>query len=257
MKKIIALLMLIALLFALAGCSNAVKEAEEAIASITAATTSKERKTAVSHAEELFDALDDKQKERVANSGTLYIALAERAIDDIGYVSDSPLAALNISSKINKAKEAYSKVSEQDKKLVTNADELTNASELLSKAETNREDAQDFAEKLFTGCAKWFRNAEFITIKNAWCAAPGVSYYFTFEFEIKNNYGITETVYYGTKSSVMDLSDENLSHAIQSFELGRDWYFKEGETTAMDYASDGKGIKLNATLIQSHFRRNR
>ena len=44
MKKIIALLMLIALLFTLAGCSNAVKEAEEAIASIKAATTSKERK---------------------------------------------------------------------------------------------------------------------------------------------------------------------------------------------------------------------
>ena len=127
---------------------------------------------------------------------------------------------MNKNTSINKAKEAYNKLSEEDKKLVTNADRLTEVSELLSKAEIARNDAQAFAEKLFTGCAKWFKRSESITLKIAWCATTNISYYFTFEFEVKNSYGIMETVYYGNASSITELSDENLSRAIQNFELG-------------------------------------
>lgn len=254
MKKTILALLLVLAVLALTGCSSAVKDT---IAAIDAIAQAESKSQAISEAEDLYNALDDKQKEKVTNSSILRVAQAERAIDNIGYVSDfSTLQPLEKRSKISSASSAYNRLTAEEKKLVTNAAELTTAKELLSKAEAAVDRAQTFAEKLFCKCAKNFKRSETINVKNVWYSSIGGNIHdFTFEFELRNAYGITETVYYGNSMGFMDLSDEEISLASTGLILhGSSFYFKEGETDAMDSTSS---IKLDAAAIQTYFRRNR
>ncbi|MBQ3574570.1 MAG: hypothetical protein IJA26_02805, partial [Clostridia bacterium] len=186
----------------------------------------------------------------------LFVAQAERAIDKIGYVSDIiPVSPVQKASVINSANAAYNKLTADEKKQVSNYADLTNATALLESAIALRDEAQDYATELFTRCAKLFNRSEFINLKRVWYSTTGIGHKFTFEFELKNAYGITETVYYGNRLPFLEMTEENLKLASQGLVFtGDSMYFSEGETGAMD---DEYGVELNASSIQTYFRKNR
>ena len=259
-KRVLALLMAAVLLLLLTGCSNKVKDTEAAISAITAAENNGGNKTqAIKEAEELYNALEDDQKEKVSNASVLRVAQAELAIDCIGFVSEYDIfQPLTVEGRISTANSAYNRLTAEEKKQVTNYAELAEASELLADAKAIKAGAQTYAEKLFASCARLFKRSESIQLKRAWCHASGLTtifYDFTFEFELKNAYGITETVYYGNSLSIMDLDEKSISLASTGLVLGSaNLYFVEGETSAMDNSGS---IQLDAAAIQSYFRRNR
>ena len=86
-KRLLTLFLVMSIVV-LTGCSNKVKDTEAAIAAITAAENSGDKSTAITAAEELYNALEDNQKEKVTNASVLRVAQAESAIDRIGYVSE-------------------------------------------------------------------------------------------------------------------------------------------------------------------------
>lgn len=257
-KRLLTLFLVMSIVV-LTGCSNKVKDTEAAIAAITAAENSGDKSTAITAAEELYNALEDNQKEKVTNASVLRVAQAESAIDRIGYVSEfAVFQPLNAENRIGTANSAYNRLNAEEKKQVSNYAALTEASELLADAKATKDGAQAYAEKLFASCAKHFKRSDSIQLKRAWCHATGLTtifYDFTFEFEWKNAYGITETVYYGNSLSIMDLDEKSISLASTGLVLGSaNLYFVEGETDAMD---NEDSIQLDAHAIQSYFRRNR
>lgn len=177
-------------------------------------------------------------------------------IDLIGYVSETSLfQPLERESAIVRAGNMYDQLTEEQKARVTNADKLNTARIYLQKAKDLKKIAQTFTEKLFCRFARCFRHSETIRLKRAWFYSMDgeTGHRFTFEFEIKNEYGNTETCIYGTTLSFTDMSDQIISERVGHFSMyGDTRYFAEGETFAMDH-----GIALDAPAIQRYFEQNR
>ncbi len=258
-KRIILLVMTLCCMLMMTGCSDAVKDTINAIDAIE---TAEYKDEAISTAEELYNSLTDVQKAKVTNSGTLHVVQAEQQIDKIGYISDlNPLQVMEEESAIQAANTLYNALPDEEKKLVTNAEELKTAVNALSQARTIVQTAQTFAEKLFTRFAKCFKHPESISLEHVWYATSGGAvHYFTFQFNVKNGLGIIENVYYSNKIGFTELTDKAISQWVNGFSLlGDGVYFEEGNTTAMDRVAQYSftGVELDATKIQTYFQSNR
>ena len=188
------------------------------------------------------------------------MAQTEAAIGQIGYVSEfCVMSTLSKENAIAKAVSLYNQLTAEEQNQVANADELTEAQNLLDTAKALKRDAQIFAEKLFVDFAKAFKYPESISLQHAWYSnMNGTLHDFTFQFDVKNGLGIVENCYYGTKPAFTELTDEARSQWVSGFRLlGDGSYFAEGDTDAMDAVEKGYGIELDATAIQSYFLRNR
>ena len=182
------------------------------------------------------------------------MAQTEAAIGQIGYVSEfCVMSTLSKENAIAKAVSLYNQLTAEEQNQVANADELTEAQNLLDTAKALKRDAQIFAEKLFVDFAKAFKYPESISLQHAWYSnMNGTLHDFTFQFDVKNGLGIVENCYYGTNLPFTELTDEALNQSVSAFRvLGEGYYFAEGVTTAKDSADNGDGIELDAAAIQS------
>lgn len=255
--RALALALLLSCALLLTGCSSAVNDTITAIDGIA---TAENKTTALREAEALYEKLSEGQKAKVTNYRVLLMAQTEAAIGQIGYVSElRVMATLSKENAIAKAVSLYNQLTAEEQNQVANADELTEAQNLLDTAKALKRDAQIFAEKLFVDFAKAFKYPESISLQHAWYSTMnGTLHDFTFQFDVKNGLGIVENCYYGNKPAFTELTDEARSQWVSGFRLlGDGSYFAEGDTDAMDAAEKGYGIELDATAIQSYFLRNR
>ena len=118
-----------------------------------------------------------------------------------------------------------------------------------------------FAAEILIAGAKRFLNPLSLKVQNVWMSSTGDSYHFTFEFEIKNSIGNMESFYYGTRISILGLTEDSLAKVIDDIQVNNtltflgsessSWYFTENEITAMQ-----KGTALDAASIQEYFLKN-
>lgn len=113
--------------------------------------------------------------------------------------------------------------------------------------------AQEFACKFITSLAHTFVNPLSVNVKKAWYYKDSIDYYFfTFQLDVDNSAGITQTVYYGNKTlGFKELTDDTISNARNSTALGVGSYFVENAIDAMQ-----KGNELDAAAIQEYFLKN-
>ena len=119
-----------------------------------------------------------------------------------------------------------------------------------------------FAARILIEGAKSFPNPINTKVTNVWAWKWTVGgYAFTYELEIKNQYGNTETVYYGNIASFNDLSEETLSEVISEMKASRNLtalgspteshYFSENAISGMQL-----GEALDAASIEAYFLAN-
>lgn len=119
-----------------------------------------------------------------------------------------------------------------------------------------------FAARILIEGAKSFPNPINTKVKNVWAWRWSMGWYtFTYELEIKNEYGNTETVYYGNMLEFNDLSEETMADAIAEMEISRTLtvlgsptmsnYFRENEIEGMQ-----NGEALDAASIEAYFLAN-
>lgn len=131
-----------------------------------------------------------------------------------------------------------------------------------SEADHVMTEEEIFASKILIEGVKCFDKPLSTKVKNVWVYRMSLGYcYFTYELEVTNSVGNTETVYYGNSTFFTDLSDATLSSAISEIQssntltaLGSassSMYFRENEIEAMQ-----NGDNLNANSIQSYFLKN-
>ena len=130
------------------------------------------------------------------------------------------------------------------------------------EAEHVMTDEEIFAAKILIEGVKCLDKPLSTKVKNVWVYTMSIGYCsFTYELEITNSLGNTETVYYGNSTYFKDLSDATLSSAIDDIHtcntltaLGsasKSMYFRENEIEAMQ-----DGNALNASSIQTYFLKN-
>lgn len=253
-RKIFQLILLcLALVVIMSGCtSGAVKET---ITAINAIETSGGKHYVIDDAYKKYEALSESEKSKVTNAGVLLVARAEAEIETMnfnlnGVDEEHWLEYLTDAKYIYAADAAYKDVPKELQKNVSGATDLNSALNGLNLAKQKKKEIQTVAEKLFTKLSGGFKNPYSIKLKNAWYTnTAGKLHYFTFEFEVRNSLGVTETVYYGTDTPLSELTDEAIREYSAAFKT---WgkYFEEGEVKAKNSAHN---IELDASAIQRYF----
>lgn len=126
-------------------------------------------------------------------------------------------------------------------------------------------DEEIFAARVLIKGAHMFNEPLSVKVKNVWIYHPYSTldaFKLTYEIEVKNSAGIMESVYYGSKYTIDDLSEESLKKVtadigssialtILGSSLGDSYYFKKNEIEAMQ-----NGVLLDTALIQEYFLKN-
>ena len=252
-KGFCLILLCLALIMILSGCtSGAVKDT---IAAIDAIKTSGGKHYMIDDAYKKYAALSEDEKGKVTNAGALLVARAEAEIETMNWNinvvdEDHWLEYLTDAKYIYAADSAYKEVPEDLKKTISGANDLISAQNGLKLAQQKKKEIQTVAEKLFTKLSGGFKNPYSIKMKNAWYTnTAGKLHYFTFEFEVKNGLGISETVYYGTDTPLTELTDDAIREYSAAFKT---WgkYFEEGEVKAKNSVHN---IELDSSAIQRYF----
>ena len=113
---------------------------------------------------------------------------------------------------------------------------------------------QDFANQLFALNANIFVKPLSIEVLDAWGYYNETyhEYRFTFKFNVANNAGVTQTVYFGNDLlGFPDLTSRSLNKARDSLLIGSDFYFEQDVVDAMQ-----NGERLDANAIQEYFLAN-
>lgn len=119
-----------------------------------------------------------------------------------------------------------------------------------------------FAARILIEGAKSLPNPINTKVTNVWVWRWTAGWYtFTYELEIKNQYGNTETVYYGNMIQFNDLSEETMADVISEMKNCRNLtalgsptesrYFREDEIAGMQ-----NGEALDADSIEAYFLKN-
>ena len=116
-------------------------------------------------------------------------------------------------------------------------------------------DEEEALVKLLILCSETFKDPLSIKIKNAWTYKGSVCYYYTFELEAKNGYGILTTGYYGGMIIGDGITEEVLNDIEKEISYGGSTLkFDEDDLTALQ-----RGTQLNSQCIsamQDYFIKN-
>ncbi len=235
MKKVVALILALSMALALCGCGNSTKKDYDKAVALFADGAYKD-------AQAIFEGLGDYE------DSTDYVKKCKAFIANEYFDEGELESALAIYKEIGD--EFH--IKEVQRKIYLNH---------------RKELAADYAEKLFTACAKGFSNPLSINLIGVWyygasdkinadkyASGEEITYgediaAFTYQFEIQANNGETLTVYYGINGRMVE---DDISLISQMFVMGsNNSPFKKDEITARQ-----NGVELDAAAIQEYFIKN-
>lgn len=246
MKKTIFLLLATLLAFSLCACGDnslviSVQEKINAIEEVTLDSGSR-----IENAEIAYEALDDSDKAKIENYAELQFA---RSTYDLLLEEE----VLRLEEEARSQAEEALRLEEEALRLEEEARLQAEEDALRLEEEARLQPIQEFAGVVLAKNAVMFKNPLSIKVKNAWYYYGGDlnKHYFTFEFEIENGVGNTQTVYYGNDGvfGYRELSESVIDSEVQLYVgLGVSTSFEENGIVAMQ-----NGELLDAEYIQEYF----